>query len=198
MHHCHLLLGALTTADIREAYEATRIYQTGEPFSAFLAATTPALLDELCAKVCELIGGLPRMVHACLEGLCRLQRDRLILDSSAAIDAALEMTFREAHSGDLAQHLTCDPDSWRGPLRGVYSVLLLASLLGVRFDGYEDEIAIDGPSTAGNDDGDGDRNGHKAPLLDVACQLSLFVDRDRHGALQIRVAEWTMRMLAAR
>lgn len=193
--HHHLVLGALTAKDIREAYETTQIYEGGVHLREFFATTTSALLDELCVKMCELTAGLPRLVHACLEALCQLQRDCLILDSSAAINAALEAAYRrltgrskEAGRGDLNRHLLCNPEARKGALSGAYSALLLASLLDLQLDANRGKIAINGSPEEGN----------TLPLLRIVDKLDMFLDS--HGCVSndmvhVRFAKWTMRYL---
>ena len=192
--HHHLVLGALTAEDIREAYEATQLYEGGVHLREFFATTTPALLDELCVKVCELTAGLPRLVHACLEALCQLQTDCLKLDSSAAIDATLEAAYRritgraeEAGRGDLDRHLLCNPEARKGALSGAYSALLLASLLDLQLDAHHGEIAIDGSTEEGD----------TLQLLRVVDKLDMFLDSHGcHGDMvRVRFAKWTMRHL---
>lgn len=58
-----------------------------------LEAETDELLEELCSKICTLTAGLPRMVHACFEALCRQHVECIVLHSSAEIDDALERAY---------------------------------------------------------------------------------------------------------
>ncbi len=177
-NHMHVVLGALTPPDIKLTYENTQLYETAALLSTYFRTTTPELLDHLCNKVYEVTAGLPRMVHACLEALCQLQPECLVMRSSVDIDTALERAYQHVTGRGAKSSLMCSPEAMVGPLSGAYCALLLVSLLDLPLNSCDGFIAL----------GTGD----DLPLLEVVNKLDLFLDTRGCTGNQVRIrsAKW--------
>ncbi len=184
--HMHLVLGALTAPDIKLTYQNTQLYETAKLLSTYFEPTSPKLLDYFCNKVCEVTAGLPRMVHACLEALCQLKHECLVMSSEEEINKALEDAYWYlTHHDTRNTSLRCSPEAMAGPLCGAYCALLLVSLLDLSLDSCNGYVAL----------GTGD----KLPLLEVVNRLDLFLDTRGCQGYQVRIrsAKWVLRHLLA-